>query len=86
MATYNRAALIGHAIESVIGQSLTDWELIIADDGSPDNTAEVLKEWVAKDPRIRYLQLPHDGRIAVVSNAALEAARGRYIAVLDDDD
>jgi glycosyltransferase involved in cell wall biosynthesis len=86
MATYNRAALIGQAIESVIAQSLTDWELIVADDGSTDNTAEVLREWEAKEQRIRYLQLPHDGRIAAVSNAALEAARGRYIAVLDDDD
>lgn len=86
MATYNRASLIGQAIESVIGQSLIDWELIIADDGSTDNTAEVLREWEAKEPRIRYLQLPHAGRIAVVSNAAIEAARGKYIAVLDDDD
>jgi len=42
----------------VIGQSLVDWELIIADDGSTDNTAEVLREWEAKEPRIRYLQLP----------------------------
>jgi glycosyltransferase involved in cell wall biosynthesis len=65
---------------------LTDWELIVADDGSTDNTAEVLRAWEAKERRVRYLQLPHDGRIAVVSNAALEAARGRYLAVLDDDD
>jgi len=86
MATYNRASLIGQAIESVTGQSLIDWELIVADDGSTDNTAEVLREWEAKEPRIRYLRLPHAGRIAVVSNAALEAARGKYIAVLDDDD
>ncbi len=86
MATYNRASLIGKAIESVTRQSLTDWELIIADDGSLDNTAEVVNNWVSKEPRIRYLQLPHDGRIAVVSNAALDAALGRYIAILDDDD
>ena len=75
MATYNRASLISHAIESVIDQSLIDWELIVADDGSTDNTAEVLRKWEAKEPRIRHLQLPHAGRIAVVSNAALEAAR-----------
>jgi glycosyltransferase involved in cell wall biosynthesis len=86
MATYNRASLISHAIESVVDQSLLDWELIIADDGSTDNTAEVLRAWEAKDPRIRYLQLPHAGRIAIVSNAALDAVRGKYIAVLDDDD
>lgn len=86
IATYNRASLISQAIESVIGQSLMDWELIIADDGSTDNTSEVLGEWEAKEPRIRYLQLPHAGRIAVVSNSALEAARGKYIAILDDDD
>ena len=86
MATYNRASLIGDAIESVLRQSLTEWELIVADDGSTDRTAEVLREWEEKEPRIRYLPLPHVGRIAVVSNAALRAARGRYVAVLDDDD
>jgi glycosyltransferase domain-containing protein len=86
IATYNRASLISQAIESVLGQSLTDWELIIADDGSTDNTAEVLRKWEAKEPRIRYLQLPHAGRIAIVSNSALDAVRGKYIAILDDDD
>jgi glycosyltransferase involved in cell wall biosynthesis len=86
MATFNRATVIHDAIESVLEQTLTNWELIIADDGSTDRTAEVVGAWVARDPRIRYLQLPHAGRIAIVSNSALREARGEYVAILDDDD
>ena len=86
MATYNRSSLIGEAIQSVIDQSFIDWELVIADDGSTDATSEVLREWVSREPRIRYCQLPHAGRISIVSNSALQAARGSYVAILDDDD
>lgn len=86
MATYNRSSVIGNAIESVVNQSFTDWELVIADDGSTDATAQVLRNWEGRDGRIRYLPLAHAGRISIVSNSALEAARGKYIAILDDDD
>ncbi len=86
MATWNRAALIGVAIESVRKQTFKDWELLIIDDGSPDNTAEVVAEWHRKDSRIVYLKIPRVGNVAKVSNAGLHAARGKYVAILDDDD
>jgi teichuronic acid biosynthesis glycosyltransferase TuaG len=86
MATFNRAALIGAAIQSIVDQTLTDWELIVVDDGSKDSTPDVMQRWVAADSRIRYIPLDHVGRIAIVSNTALDAARGHYVAVLDDDD
>lgn len=86
MATYNRSSLISEAIQSVIDQTFTDWELLIADDGSTDATAQVLRAWEARDPRVRHLQLPHAGRISIVSNSALQAANGKYVAILDDDD
>ncbi len=85
-ATWNRADFIGRSIQSVIRQTFTDWELLIVDDGSPDRTAEVVREWAAKDSRITYFQVPHTGRIAAVSNIALRAARGEFAAILDDDD
>lgn len=86
MATFNRAALIGGAIQSVIDQTLADWELIVVDDGSGDSTPDVMRRWVEADPRIRYIPLEHVGRISIVSNNALDAARGSYVAILDDDD
>jgi glycosyltransferase involved in cell wall biosynthesis len=86
IATYNRANLIGRAIQSVLNQTFTDWELIIADDGSTDNTAEVVKKWQRRDSRIKYLRSEHLGRISKISNFGLRKAKGEYLAVLDDDD
>src|SRR5947209_7057759 len=86
MTTWNRASFISGAIESVRAQTFTDWELIIVDDGSEDNTPEVVREWLQKDSRIVYFREPHHGRIAIVSNVGLRAARGKYVAILDDDD
>ena len=85
-AAWTRAHYIGIGIQSAIDKTFQDWELIIADDGSPDNTAEVVAEWQKKDKRIKYIRLPHIGRIATVSNAALREAQGEFVAVLDDDD
>lgn len=85
-AAWTRAQYIGIGIQSAIDQTFQDWELIIADDGSPDNTAQVVTEWQKKDKRIKYIRLEHVGRIAVVSNAALREAQGEFVAILDDDD
>jgi glycosyltransferase involved in cell wall biosynthesis len=86
MLTYNRPQLIGRAIESVCNQSFQNWELIIVQDGSNPETAELLKCWLAKEPRIRHLPRGTVGCIAEASNYGLERARGEYIAILDDDD
>lgn len=86
IATYNRANLISRAIQSVLEQTLKDLEVIVADDGSTDNVAEVVKEWQARDSRIKYTRSEHVGRISKISNFGLREAKGEYIAILDDDD
>ncbi|MBC6445487.1 MAG: glycosyltransferase [Alphaproteobacteria bacterium GM202ARS2] len=60
IATYNRAYLLPHAIRSIISQTLTDWELIIVDDASTDNTLDVINAFTTADPRIRYYRHDHN--------------------------
>jgi glycosyltransferase involved in cell wall biosynthesis len=86
MLTYNRPLKIGRAIASVIDQSFPDWELIVVQDGSHAQTAQIVSEWTAKDSRIRYFARGTVGSIAEASNFGLKQARGEYIAILDDDD
>lgn len=81
--TYNRCALLQRAVGSVLDQTEKNIEIIIADDGSGDETPAVFE--TPADPRIRYLRLPHQGACAA-RNAGIEAARGQYIAFLDSDD
>ena len=83
ITTYNRAPLLVEAVESVLNQTYRDFELIVADDGSTDDTAQRLS---AYGSRLRYLPLAHDGRPEVVRNQAIAAARGGFFAFLDDDD
>ncbi len=82
--TYNRAKLIGIPLNSVINQSYKNIEIIVIDDGSVDNTEEVVK--VIGDSRIRYIRLPTNSGGAVARNTGIEAARGEYVAFLDSDD
>jgi glycosyltransferase involved in cell wall biosynthesis len=82
--TFNRMEFLPSAIESVLAQSFTDWELLIVDDGSDDQTRAYLQS--LNDPRIKLLLQPHTGRPALISNVALRAARGKYVAFLDSDD
>src|SRR3972149_6250546 len=84
--TYNRAGFISEAIESALGQSFSDWELIIIDDWSQDNTKEIVESYVKKDGRIKYFKNNEHLRISKSRNKALGLARGEYIAVLDSDD
>lgn len=83
IATYNRAGTVVEAIDSVLRQSFCDLEIIVADDGSSDDTAERI---AAIEGPIRYLCLPHSGWIGRVRNHGLRHARGELIAFLDDDD
>jgi glycosyltransferase involved in cell wall biosynthesis len=83
MATYNRAAYIADAIRSVQSQEYNNVEIIVADDGSTDNTPEIMPQF---GPSVTYLQLPHRGQPAATRNAALEMAKGEYVAFLDSDD
>lgn len=84
MPSYNTAAYIKRSIESVIAQTYTDWELIIVDDCSADNTDEVVAQ--LRDERIRYLKNEKNSGAALSRNRALREARGRWIAFLDSDD
>src|SRR3989338_101943 len=86
MTTWNRPQFLGQAIESIRTQTFADWELIIADDGSTDNTKQIVAEWMRKDKRIVYVNPGHLGRIAKISNFGLRGAKGEYVAILDDDD
>ncbi|MBK7095788.1 MAG: glycosyltransferase family 2 protein [Saprospiraceae bacterium] len=81
--SYNRANMISKAILSVLDQTYTDWELIIVDDGSTDNTSEVVNSF--DDIRIKYFYKDHEER-SIARNFGIEKAAGTYISFLDDDD
>lgn len=83
LATYNRARLVTEAIDSVLGQTFVDWELIIIDDGSTDDTAAVLARYT--DPRIHTWRQSNQG-ISRARNTGLARARGEYVIMLDSDD
>lgn len=83
--TYNRARSIADAVKSVLGQTFTDFELIVIDDGSKDNTAEVLQSFCDSDPRVRYIYQDNAERSAA-RNHGIEVAKGQYICFLDSDD
>jgi glycosyltransferase involved in cell wall biosynthesis len=83
--TYNRAHLISKAIDSVIAQTFENWELIIVDDGSTDNTKEVISKFSSSDKRIKYFYQENQER-SVARNNGIEKATGKYICFLDSDD
>ena len=85
MPSFNTASFIAESIESVQAQSYTNWELIIVDDCSTDNTDEVVKPYLSVQ-RIRYLKNEKNSGAAVSRNRALREAKGRWIAFLDSDD
>lgn len=82
LPTYNRADTIGRAMESVLRQSYSDWELVVVDDGSTDDTAALVAN---RDPRIRLIRQSNGGCYAA-RNAGIAASLGRYLAFLDSDD
>ena len=86
LATRNRAHLIGRAIQSVLDQTFQDWELVVIDDASQDKTEGTIKAWQAKDQRIFYFKNDFQSGIAKSSNKGLNITKGKYIAIIDDDD
>jgi len=84
LPTFNRLTHLREAIDSVLAQTYTDWELIISDDGSADETRTFLRS--VGDDRVKILWLQHCGNPAAVRNRALAEARGIYLAFLDSDD
>lgn len=83
--TYNRSDLLRNAVKSVQSQTLENWEAIVVDDGSTDDTKAVTAELIKSDPRIKYLYEENAGQGAA-RNKGLEVATGEYIAFLDSDD
>lgn len=83
---YNCEKYIKETIESVQSQSYTDWELLLVDDMSTDNSANIIKEYIQKDNRIKYYKLSENSGAAVARNFALQKSDGRFIAYLDADD
>ena len=87
MPAFNSSAYVGAAIDSVCAQTYPNWELVVVDDCSADDTRDVVRERMAADPRIGLLELPANmGAPAGPRNRGVEVARGRYIALLDADD
>jgi len=84
MPSHNREKFIGEAIDSMLCQTFSDFELIIVDDGSDDNTLLEIKKF--KDLRIKVLQHEVNQGNYVARNTGMAIAKGRYIAVMDSDD
>jgi len=85
VTSYNYGVFLPDALGSVQAQSLQDWECIIVDDGSDDDTPEIAQAWAERDQRFVYLRQENAGPSAA-RNAGLSQARGRYIQILDADD
>lgn len=83
---YRAAQVIPATIDSVLAQTWPHWEMLVADDCSPDDTRAVVQGYADRDPRIRLIPMPKNGGPAAARNGALEQARGRWIAFLDADD
>lgn len=82
--TWNRSIETEHAVTSVLHQTFKDFEIIVADDGSTDNTQRIFENY--QDPRVKYLRINHSGLPAAPRNAAIHIAQGKWIAFLDSDD
>lgn len=83
---YNCAQFIGKTIESVQAQTYDNWEMVIVDDCSTDNTREVVESYSKDDSRVRYICLKENSGAAVARTESMKAAEGEYMAFLDSDD
>ena len=86
LPTYNREIMLKHALNSLLRQTYSDFEVIVIDDGSVDNTWKILKEYADKDKRIKIIRHKQNKGMVYGLNEGLELAKGKYIARLDDDD
>jgi glycosyltransferase involved in cell wall biosynthesis len=85
LPTYNRAAFLAGAFDSLARQTFTDWELVIVDDGSTDGTREIVDEYVRSHGRTRYVHQVNRGAYAA-RNRGIDEATGKYVAFFDSDD
>lgn len=82
---YNQAQYLPETLQSVLDQSFADWECIIVNDGSPDNTNLIAEEWCLRDSRFKYIEKENDG-LSAARNTGISAANGEWILPLDSDD
>jgi len=86
MAAYNREATISRAIDSVLNQNMTDWELIIIDDCSTDNTCQIINSYLNKDPRIKASFHTKNLHVHSAKNTGFDLMKGEWFTTLDSDD
>lgn len=82
---YNVEKYLPRCIDSILAQTFTDFELILVDDGSPDNCGAICDEYAAKDKRVRVIHKSNGG-VSSARNAGLDAASGEYVTFVDSDD
>lgn len=84
---YNASQYISYTIDSVLNQTYANWEMIIVDDCSTDNSSDIIKQFISGDTRIKYFKTDNpSGSPVLPRNIGIEKATGRYIAFLDSDD
>jgi teichuronic acid biosynthesis glycosyltransferase TuaG len=83
---FRAARFVGDSIRSAVAQDYPNWEMLIVDDCSPDDTAKRVEEWVERDSRVRLIRQLRNGGPAAARNAALASSSGRFAAFLDSDD
>ncbi|MBM6615370.1 glycosyltransferase family 2 protein [Desemzia sp. RIT804] len=83
---YNSSKYIEECIESVLNQTYQNWEMLIVNDHSTDNTQQIVEEYIKKDNRIKLYNQKSNRGVAFARNTALELSKGRYVAFLDSDD
>ena len=86
MPAYNCEDFIGISIDSIINQTYSNWEVIIVDDFSTDNTVQIVQDKMTNEPRIRFYRFSRNSGAATARNTAIDVAKGKYIAFLDSDD
>lgn len=86
MPAYNSALFIKEAIESVMNQTYKEWELIIINDGSKDNTLEIIHSFASNSDQIKYIDCQRNRGVAYARNRGISIAKGQYLAFLDSDD
>ena len=83
---YNAEPFLRETIESVLSQTVSDWQMLVIDDGSSDNTQKIVTEFAQKDPRIQLVVNESNMGVAKTRNRGMELCRGKYVALLDSDD
>lgn len=86
MPTYNSGAFVSRTLDAIVAQTYSEWELLITDDCSGDDTYHILQTYAARDPRIQVFQLSENAGAGAARNHSIARATGRYVAFCDSDD